>query len=57
MEDFLISKKILDNSKVVKIKDELKKEITLAWNIADKESSIQPTLDCEVNDVYSLIFF
>ena len=53
-EDFLISKKILDSSKVVKIKDELKKEITLAWNIADKESSIQPTLDCEVNDVYSL---
>ena len=35
----LISKKrLFDNSKVVKIKDELKKEITLAWNIADKES-------------------
>ena len=41
-ENFLISKKILDNSKVVKIKDELKKEITSAWNIADKEGSIQP---------------
>ena len=53
-EDFLISKKILDNSKVIKIKDELKKEITSAWNIADKEGSIQPILDYEINDVYSL---
>ena len=53
-EDFLISKKILDNSKVIKIKDELNKEITSAWNIADKEDSIQPTLDYEINDVYSL---
>ena len=53
-EDFLISKKILDNSKVIKIKDELNKEITSAWNIADKEDSIQPTLENEINDVYSL---
>ena len=53
-EDFLISKKILDNSKVIKIKDELKKEITSAWNIADKEGSIHPILDYEINDVYSL---
>ena len=53
-EDFLISKKILDNSKVIKIKDELNKEITSAWNIADKEDSIQPILDYEINDVYSL---
>ena len=53
-EDFLISKKILDNSKVIKIKDELNKEITSAWNIADKEDSIRPTLENEINDVYSL---
>ena len=52
-EDFLISKKILDNSKVINIKDELNKEITSAWDIADKEDFIQPILDYEINDVYS----
>ena len=53
-EDFLISKKILDNSKIIKIKDEFKKEIISAWDIADNERSIQPILDYEINDVYSL---
>ena len=53
-EDFLISKKIIDNDTINKIKNELKKEITSAWDIADNEGPIQPSIDCEINDVYSL---
>jgi 2-oxoisovalerate dehydrogenase E1 component len=53
-EDYLISKKIINNETTLKIKDEIKNEIISAWDIADHEDQVAPLIDFEINDVYSL---
>ena len=53
-EEHLIYKKIIDTETNLKIKDEIKNEIISAWNIADHEDQVDPLIDLEINDVYSL---